>query len=76
MLQQIKDYVEAVGMDLWCVCDLEHAFEPNTLLPNVSQKVLLGGSANITQRSDVLLAEAHLLWHGGMSGECMCFWAV
>ena len=54
--------MEAAGMDLWCVCDLEHAFKSNALLPNVPQEMFLGGAADIAQCPDILLTEAHLLW--------------
>lgn len=58
--QQVKDYMEAIGMYLRSICDLEHTLEAYAFLANVAQEVFLGGAAHITQCSDVLLTEAHL----------------
>lgn len=63
MLHQVEDHMEASGMYLRGVCDLEDALEANALLANVPHCVLLGGSAHITQCSDVALCEPHLPQH-------------
>lgn len=48
VLHQVKTDMEALGVDLCSVCDLENRLEPNALLANVAHLVLLGGLANIT----------------------------
>lgn len=60
VLHQVKGHMEAFGVDLGSVCDLEDTLEANALLTNVSHCVLLGGAAHIAQRSDVALCEPHL----------------
>ena len=47
-------------MNLCRVCHFENRLEANALLTNVAHLVLLGGVANITQRSHILLREANL----------------
>ena len=53
MLHEVKGHMEASGVYLRGICDLEHALEANAFLPNVAHRVLLGGASHITQRSDV-----------------------
>ena len=60
VLHQVKRHMEAFGVDLRSVCDLEDTLEADSLLTNVPHCVLLGSAAHIAQRSDVALCEPNL----------------
>lgn len=60
VLHQVEGHMEAFGVDLRSVRDLENTLETDALLADVSHRVLLGSAPHIAQRSDVALCEPNL----------------